>query len=40
MKRRAKKLREFYARLDRVVEIYLDADFAPELRRVRRALID
>lgn len=35
-----RQLKAFYDRLDRVVAELIDMDFASEVRRVRRALVD
>ena len=40
MSKDTRKLKHFYARLDRMVEELMDVDFAAEVRRVRRALVD
>ncbi len=40
MAKDTRKLKHFYSRLDRIVEDLMDVDFAAEVRRVRRALVD
>ena len=40
MAKDARKLKQFYARLDSLVGELMDIDLAAEVRRVRRALID
>ena len=40
MAKDSRELKRFYARLDRIVEELMEVDFAADVRRVRRALID